>query len=969
MCGINGILRVDPQAPPPDAREALRSRDSMKTRGPDGAGLWADAGGHVVLGHRRLAVIDLSDAGLQPMASADGRYRIVLNGEIYNYKGLRAELSRDYTFRSHSDTEVILALFARDGLPALGRLRGMFAFAIWDDRDKRLLLARDPNGIKPLYYSTDGRHLRFASQVKALVAGGAVATREDPAGLCGFLLWGSVPEPWTIYESVKALPAGHLLWAGREGVGRPEPLPPASEKRAGAHDIAAAIEESVVAHLVSDVPVAVFLSSGLDSSLVAALAKKHLADPPVTMTLRFREFAGTEADEGPLAAEVARALGTHHVERWVSKAEFLEAVPAALAAMDQPSIDGLNTYWMSRCAHEAGIKVALSGLGGDELLGGYPSFRQVPRLTRWAGAAGALPGLAAAWPSLVRLSGLSQPKLPGLIRYGRTMEGAYFLRRALYLPEDLPGLIGPERAAEGLRACDPEQLGRHVLGDRRPPDGWRAVQALETSLYLRNQLLRDSDWASMASSLELRVPFVDAWLQDAAGGLDQATRRSGKAGVARSAAPELPQAVFSRRKTGFLTPFADWLDHRAPMRTGEGSRSMAWRILSEWGLPAPESRSRRLPATEPRSRPPREALVLAPSLFAEPGGIQTYCRNLTEALRQLGALPTVLALNDEPHHVVPLLASGGEARGFGRRHAAFAIAAARLARSGGPKDVWLAHRNFTRLAPLLRRSGSRVSLILYGIDAWPRLSWAERQALRSVDHVLAISPHTADCYRRAGFAGEIGLLPCSLPFGWTTADVTPPRFQPPYRVLSVSRLAEPDENKGLDHTIEAVALVRASGLQVCYHIAGDGPGAARLRKLAEAAGIADAVVFHGRVDDQHLRRLYEKCDMFVLASAVEGFGIVYLEALAHERPVIAADAGGVPFFIRQGETGWLVPYGDPEALANCIRDRIRDPEGSIRSARHGRQMVEQRFSFAAFSMRVSELLGADQRRIQARESA
>src|SRR5262249_55449530 len=236
----------------------------------------------------------------------------------------------------------------------------------------------------------------------------------------------------------------------------------------------------------------------------------------------------------------------------------------------------------------------------------------------------------------------------------------------------------------------------------------------------------------------------------------------------------------------FLTPFAEWLADSPPRATGEGSRRLALRVLSEWGLVSPRPTGRL--AARPQqasSNGNREALVLVPGLYAQPGGIQTYCQNLIEALRRLDAKPHVVALNDGPQHVSRLTANGVEAHGFGRRRGAFAIKAASLARRSGPKDVWLAHRNLTRLAPILRRTGSRVSLILYGVDAWPRLSWAERQALRSVDRVLAISPYTADCFRRAGFNGEIALLPCSLHFAWSGQGVTPPRFQPPYRLLSV----------------------------------------------------------------------------------------------------------------------------------------------------------------------------------------
>jgi asparagine synthase (glutamine-hydrolysing) len=951
VCGINGILRLRPDAAPVSREELRRTRDHMAPRGPDGAGEWYAPGGEVGLGHRRLAIIDLSDLGAQPMSSADGRYHVVYNGEIYNFRALRAELSA-YPFRSRSDTEVILALFAREGAAGLARLRGMYALALWDDREKRLLLARDPNGVKPLYYASDGAHLRFASQVKALVAGGRVAARVDDAGLCGFLLWGAVPEPWTIYETVKGVPAGHALTVDADGM-RLEAL-----ARPGVPDapLADAIEESVAAHLVSDVPVAVFLSAGLDSSMVAAVAKRHLGEPPVTMTLRFHEFADTEADEGPLAAATAQALGTRHLERCVTRAEFLETVPAALAAMDQPSIDGFNTFWISRAAHEAGVKVALSGLGGDELLGGYPSFSQVPRLARWARPAAAWPGVSRVWEAVAGLSDRS-PKLPGLVRYGRTLPGAYFLRRALYLPGELSDLVGPEVAAAGLRSFDPEREAARVLEEALPTTGWAAVHALETGLYLRNQLLRDSDWASMAASLELRVPFVDAALQAvlrARGGAPAL----GKVEVARRLAPKLPAALFSRRKTGFLTPFAEWLEGAPRTTLGRGSRGLALHVLTEWGIETQPTARRR--STGRAAGPVASgSLLLLPGLHAQKGGIQTYGQNLVEALRQLGADPQVLVLNDAPGDLAPLAAAGVPARGFSRGRVAFALAAVRAARSGRFGDVWLGHRNFLSLAPFLQRAGRRVTLLIYGIDAWPGLSWTERRALRAVDRVLAISPYTADCFRRAGFEGAIDLLPCSLPFGWTVPERRPAAFREPFRILSVSRLAEPERYKGLDDTIAAVAALRAEGLAVEHHIAGEGPDESRLRALAAGAGLDSNVLFHGRVSDQDLRRLYAQCDLFVLPSGAEGFGIVYLEALLHERAVVAADAGGVPSFIRHGTTGWLVRHGDRDALTRCIRERLQNPTETAQSARLGLQMVEREFSFPAFTRNMSALLGSD----------
>ncbi|HEX5758493.1 MAG TPA: asparagine synthase (glutamine-hydrolyzing) [Thermoanaerobaculia bacterium] len=600
MCGINGLLRLGPDAPPLDRGELRRTREAMAARGPDGAGEWVAEDGRAALASRRLAVLDPSPAGSQPMASPDGRLRLVLNGEIYNFRALRAELERDgAAFRSRSDTEVLLALYARHGAAMLGRLRGMYALALWDAAAETLLLARDPLGIKPLYWAVDRGVLRFASQVRALEAGGAVSRAVEPAGLAGFLLWGSVPEPWTIRRGVRALPAGHLLLARGGIVEGPAPFAAGDEPEGALEpggDAAAALEDSVRAHLVSDVPVAVFLSAGLDSALVAALARRAAPEPPTTFTLRFDALAGTPRDEGPLAAAIAHRLGTRHVERTVGRDEFLELWPAALAAMDQPTIDGFNVWLVARAAHAAGIKVALSGLGGDELFGGYPSFRDVPRLLRQARRARRVPGVAPLWPALARRAFGGRPKLQGVLRWGGSLPGAYFLRRALFLPEELPALLGADAAAEALAAYDPLADAARSLGgrDRRLPrraEAWRAVHQLESAHYLRNQLLRDADWASMAHSVELRVPLVDARLRARLAALDFEPARSlGTRELVRRAAPELPEAVFARPKTGFYVPVVPWLAGQgggsaaSPRGLGAQSRLLARRILAEQGV-------------------------------------------------------------------------------------------------------------------------------------------------------------------------------------------------------------------------------------------------------------------------------------------------------------------------------------------------------------------------------------------------
>ncbi len=593
MCGIHGLFRFSSEAVPLDPEEIARTSRALARRGPDGEGSWISPDGRVALGHRRLAILDLSAAGAQPMASADGSCQIILNGEIYNFRQLRTELEREgQTFRSESDTEVILALWRRERERMLRRLRGMFTLALWDNSTGELLLARDTFGIKPLYLSTERGTLRFASQVKALEAGGGISREIEPAAVAGFLLWGSVPEPWTFRRGVRALPAGTYQIAREGDPGTPIPFATSVEPAGSFAGPAELLADSVRAHLVSDVPVAVFLSAGLDSGLIAALAareaRKNGAPPPRAFTISFDRLSGTPLDEAPLAAEVARALDLPHTTTKIDRGDFLNLWDDALAAMDQPSIDGFNTFVVARAARGAGIKVALSGLGGDELFGSYPSFREVPRLAL------AAPFARLAPPELLAALGRrrGQPKLAALGRTGSGLGGAYALRRGLFLAEELAEILGTPSAAEALAAYDQAAETRRALADWHPArsNSWTAVHRLETRLYMKNQLLRDSDWASMAHSLELRVPLVDPQLEAgfAALGFEPA-KSQGKAALVRSVAPELPAALFSRPKSGFYMPVMEWLEPERAGRArnhGEQSRQLALRVLAAFGVEA-----------------------------------------------------------------------------------------------------------------------------------------------------------------------------------------------------------------------------------------------------------------------------------------------------------------------------------------------------------------------------------------------
>ena len=583
MCGIAGIIAYHPAALPVDAAELVLMRDYMSARGPDGKGEWFSADRRVGFGHRRLAIIDLSERGAQPMLSADRRLAITFNGEIYNYRELRRGLeAKGCQFHSDSDTEVLLHLYADRGEAMVNDLRGMFAFALWDGDRQATLLARDPYGIKPLYYADDGWTLRFASQVKALLAGGKVSEAPEPAGLVGFYLLGSVPEPYTLYQEVRSVPAGSTVWVDAVGPSPPEAYFSAAAIWADAENhpeigvdeasaiVREAVRDSVRHHLIADVPVAAFLSAGIDSGALVGLMSECMSDPTAlsTLTLSFAEHLGTPGDEAPLATEVARHYGARHGIRTVSEQEFRTDLPAILHAMDQPSIDGINTWFISKAAHEAGMKVAVSGLGGDELFGGYPSFSDIPRWVRALWLPGKVPGLAAigeqvqsAFAPLFR--GLN-PKAMGMLRHGGSYPGAYLLRRGVFLPRELPGLMDTDLMHEGLRRLQPiDLIGRTLRGKRQDERGPRRaygrVASMEGGLYMRNQLLRDTDWASMAHSLEVRVPLVDATLlKKLAGPLTAVRMKSRKWLLANAPSKPLPDIVRNRPKSGFTTPIATW---------------------------------------------------------------------------------------------------------------------------------------------------------------------------------------------------------------------------------------------------------------------------------------------------------------------------------------------------------------------------------------------------------------------------
>lgn len=560
MCGIAGMIFTDLPDSDPEAI-ASRMQRQLLHRGPDDRGLFVSSDRRCALVHTRLAIIDLSAAGHQPMRSEDGRYTLILNGEIYNFAALRRELELSgIALRSRSDTEVVLRLFARDGVACLARLRGMFALCLWDEREQELTLVRDRFGIKPLYFHAGEKHFLCASEVRALLASGLIARKLSQAGLAAYLACGSLADPLTMVAGIQALLPGHYLTARRRGdrieiadaayadsgAAKPAAAPP-TERAEAVTQLRRTLEDSVRSHLVSDVPVGVFLSGGIDSSAIVALMQRIGTPTPRTFSVAFADRDFSEAEH---ARAIAQRFATEHREILLAEKQLCELIPAALEAMDQPTMDGVNTFVIAKAVRESGATVALSGLGGDELFAGYPSFRRARQLRRLAALPPALRNGAAGVGRGMFGNSSRRRKICRLLASDCSAQAAYTISRELFSPAEIagfaPALDGHSQTVQTDDGGDPIN----------------AMSRYELSGYMANTLLRDTDQMSMAHGLEVRVPFVDSAVADYVLSLPGAWKLNGqrpKPLLLDALAGLIPESIWRRPKMGFTLPFQRWL--------------------------------------------------------------------------------------------------------------------------------------------------------------------------------------------------------------------------------------------------------------------------------------------------------------------------------------------------------------------------------------------------------------------------
>ena len=575
MCGIVGVYNYGNAGLPLQAETIVQMRDTMAHRGPDDAGVYLTPDGRLGLGHRRLSILDLSSLGHQPMASVDGRYWIVFNGEIYNFRELRKDLqAKGYDFRSESDTEVLLALFAEYGPEMLHRLRGMFALAIWDAREERLWLVRDRIGIKPLYYTCQGGRFLFASEIKAILAFPGIPRAVHLPGLHHYLSFLTTPAPLTLFEGIHKLPAGHTLTVERDGSVRVEEWwdvftdvrPPTIEDEATlAERILDLLRESIRYRMVSDVPFGVFLSGGIDSSTNVALMAELMDRPVETFSIG---FTGEERyNEFAYARQIADRFRTNHHEVSIGVQDLIDFLPQLIHHQDEPIADPVcvPVYFVARLAKQHGVTVCQVGEGSDELFCGYPLWNWFLRVAGWNRPFAMLPRpLRRMAPALLRVAGKHHGLPYECLRRGAEGETIFWSGAEAFFETQKAELLTPwvRQRLGTLSSHEVVMEHRRRFLERAPvPDDLTWMGYMDLKLRLPELLLMRVDKMTMATAVEARVPFLDHEFVGFAMGIPQATKMRGgelKHLLKRAVRGVIPDPIIDRRKQGFGVPVAEW---------------------------------------------------------------------------------------------------------------------------------------------------------------------------------------------------------------------------------------------------------------------------------------------------------------------------------------------------------------------------------------------------------------------------
>jgi asparagine synthase (glutamine-hydrolysing) len=940
MCRIAGIIST--KIPQDELLQKTRNMcQALAHGGPDDEGIYQAPLHGLVFGHRRLSIIDLTANGHQPMADIQQKVWITFNGEIYNYPELKEELlNAGAAFHSDSDTEVIIQAYITWGTGAFARLRGMFAFALHDTEQALTYLVRDTSGIKPLYYYTDHTGISFASEVKALKMAG-IATQPDENWPIRFLAFGHIPEPYTTLKNVLSLPKGHFLkWEHQNGSYAILPYYLTDDGAIEIHTAGEAhkgintqLDKTIKRQLLADAPIGVFLSGGIDSSLITLLANQYKKPNLKTVSIFFDEQAYNERAYQDI---IVKQTGAQNYQHLVKQQDFEAALPHIITGMDMPTTDGINSWFISKYARHEGLKAVLSGLGADELFGGYPSFKRIKYLKYIK----LLPSFIL--NAVARLS-VGPLKRIALLTHDHPLAEYLFLR-GLFVPADIAKILNvSEQHVLDVLFAMPLKLG-HLTDIQKA--AW-----FETNLYMQNQLLRDTDVMSMAHGLEVRVPFLDEDFVQMVNRIDPSVRFNNdkpKQILIDSYPGLLPKQIWDRPKMGFSFPLQKWMHAHKQIAhidfyKGKQARKVIRRFQNNevhWSKAFALYQLQSLDLiSEPASK---KILLLTLQTFGATGGIQKMSRTMAQAIQQIAVKKrwgfSLWSGYDHNHDLDKKYTQPGNFKGFNKNRGVFAIDAAI---KGMQSDVViLSHVNLALIGCIIKvfNPKCQVWLVAHGIEVWRPLRLFKKQILSTCDKIICVSNFT-----RQKMIGVHHVDPAKcivLNNSLDPAIKLPDHFTKPSYLLdryslsaknkiifTLTRLASTEQYKGYEQVIKAVSVLKNTFPDIKYVLSGkyDEREDKRIRKLINDHRVQDQVIVTGFIDEAELEDHFLLADLFVLPSKKEGFGIVFIEALACGLPVICGNEDGSLDAIRNGELGKAINVDNMTELEDAITGYLNIP--------------------------------------------
>lgn len=941
----------------------------MHRGGPDDAGIFVDPTLPLALGHRRLSIIDMSAAGHQPMSSDDAMVEIIFNGEIYNFIELREELKKSgYTFKTNSDTEVLIKAYQNWGLECFKQLNGMFALAIYDKSKREVILARDHAGIKPLYIYQDRSSIYFASEIRAFKAA-SKHFEENPDWKIFLMAFGHLPEPVTTLKNVEPLPKGTYRVINLDNLSYTTATynkftftSSITNLEEAKHALRNSLEAAVKRHLISDAPIGLFLSGGIDSSLLTLLSAPYKKDSLHTLSIVFDDERFSEKYYQDI---VIAKTGAKHKSFLVTEDAFREALPDVLQAMDQPSTDGINSYFICKYAKEYGLTAVLSGLGADELLGGYSSFQLASkvRMTRFV-------------PSFVFAAASLSPKDKyKKISYLQRKDGIgeYLFNRGFFSTRDIAYYLDTDykQVNEVLSSI------KTVENTNEMEDGNR-TSYLESNLYMQNQLLKDTDYMSMWHAIEVRVPFLDKEFIKTVYSIQNDIKfnhKQGKYLLIEAFRDLLPREIWDRQKQGFTFPFEKWMKGIQPekpgnkfsvafnrFKKGELQWSRYWAfVLTHHTLNINETLIR-----------PKKLLFLNLTAFSQTGGIEKFNRGFLKALNELESENIVISDSFSAYDTSEntLYYPTEKYKGFNKHRLKFVVSSVWNARHYD--IIVLGHINMAVAGFLIKLiyPFKKLLVITHGIEVWSDLPFVKKSVLHNSNMILAVSNFT-----KSNLIAKHRIKQNKITIFYNTID---PYFEKPedfskpdylglrygirksdYVLYTLTRLSSAEKYKGYDLVIQSLPEIKKSISNVKYILAGkaDDKEFERITNMVKELDLQNEIILAGFLPDTELIDHYRLADLFIMPSQKEGFGIVFIEAMACGLEVIAGNKDGSVDALQGGKLGTLIDPENRNILIETVISKYNNlRQGSKEEKEKIQSQVIGTFGFERYKSRLKGIL-------------